>query len=234
MEDAKRWSRAGAPTTSCRRRRRPSPLAYAHRPPGRGPRRPGRDRPLHQQGQPRRRAPRGCHLLDRIELLADEPHRGRAGRWPHTRELVVPPYVIPYRVKGQTVEVLRVFHGAREWPDRPRPDRSVARSIPKNRPPRGCGYRRNTALPSHVAPQPLRASRATWGAFLPPSRRQLRPVAQSLRTCPLRPTPQRPAPKAPQVARLRRYHADATAAGTTAKKGRLVRTGENVRQYLPW
>ena len=57
------------------------------------------------------------HLLERIEQLADQPHRGRTGRWPHTRELVVSPYIIPYRVKGQTVEVLRVFHGAREWTD---------------------------------------------------------------------------------------------------------------------
>jgi plasmid stabilization system protein ParE len=51
--------------------------------------------------------------------LTEEPHRGRAGRWPNTRELVVRPYVIPYRVKGETVEILRVFHSAREWPDRP-------------------------------------------------------------------------------------------------------------------
>ena len=51
--------------------------------------------------------------------LTEEPHRGRAGRWPNTRELVVRPYVIPYRVKGETVEILRVFHSAREWPERP-------------------------------------------------------------------------------------------------------------------
>jgi toxin ParE1/3/4 len=52
-----------------------------------------------------------------IDLLADQQHIGRPGRWPHTRELVVPPYVIPYRVKGQVVEILRVFHSARQWPD---------------------------------------------------------------------------------------------------------------------
>jgi toxin ParE1/3/4 len=58
-------------------------------------------------------------LRDRIDLLADQQHLGRNGRWPHTRELVVPPYVIPYQVRNETVEVLRVLHGTREWPDRP-------------------------------------------------------------------------------------------------------------------
>ena len=57
-------------------------------------------------------------IRDRIDLLAEQQHLGHAGRWPHTRELVVPPYIIPYRVRGEMVEVLRVFHGAREWPDR--------------------------------------------------------------------------------------------------------------------
>ena len=35
-----------------------------------------------------------------------------------TRELIVAgtPYVIPYRVVGDDVEVLAVFHGARRWP----------------------------------------------------------------------------------------------------------------------
>jgi toxin ParE1/3/4 len=58
-------------------------------------------------------------LIERMEGLADAPHVGRPGRWPNTRELVVPPYVIPYRVRGQTIEILRVVHSAREWPDRP-------------------------------------------------------------------------------------------------------------------
>jgi toxin ParE1/3/4 len=48
-------------------------------------------------------------------------HRGRPGRWPGTRELIIPgtPYIVPYRVKGPVVEILRVFHGARRWPDEP-------------------------------------------------------------------------------------------------------------------
>ena len=52
-------------------------------------------------------------------VLADQPELGRGGRWPNARELIVPPYVIPYRVRTGTVEVLRVLHGRREWPERP-------------------------------------------------------------------------------------------------------------------
>jgi toxin ParE1/3/4 len=49
------------------------------------------------------------------------PHRGRPGRWPGTRELVIPrtPYIVPYRVQGDLIEILRVFHGARRWPEEP-------------------------------------------------------------------------------------------------------------------
>jgi toxin ParE1/3/4 len=37
-----------------------------------------------------------------VRLLAEVPHRGRPGRWPGTRELVVPRtrYIVPYRVRG--------------------------------------------------------------------------------------------------------------------------------------
>jgi len=54
-----------------------------------------------------------------VDQLAEHPHLGRPGRIPGTRELVVTgtPYIVPYRVRGRTVEVLRVLHGARRWPD---------------------------------------------------------------------------------------------------------------------
>jgi toxin ParE1/3/4 len=56
-----------------------------------------------------------------VRLLVELPHRGRPGRWPGTRELVIPrtPYIVPYRVRGDFIEILRVFHGARRWPDEP-------------------------------------------------------------------------------------------------------------------
>ena len=56
-----------------------------------------------------------------VRVLAGMPHRGRPGRWPGTRELVIPrtPYIVPYRVQGDLIEILRVFHGARRWPEEP-------------------------------------------------------------------------------------------------------------------
>lgn len=63
-------------------------------------------------------------ILDRIEgrveALRDHPGLGRPGRVAGTRELVVSglPYLIPYRVKSGRVEIVRVLHGARLWPER--------------------------------------------------------------------------------------------------------------------
>ena len=56
-------------------------------------------------------------LREAAVRLAEQPSRGRPGRWRGTRELVVPgtPYLIPYRVRGEVIEILRVFHGARKW-----------------------------------------------------------------------------------------------------------------------
>jgi toxin ParE1/3/4 len=54
------------------------------------------------------------------ELLAGQPQMGRPGRVPGTRELVVPrtSYVVPYRIRDNRIQVLRVYHGARRWPER--------------------------------------------------------------------------------------------------------------------
>ena len=53
-------------------------------------------------------------------MLAPNPQIGRPGRVPGTRELVIPgtPYIVPYRGQAGTVQILRVYHGARRWPDR--------------------------------------------------------------------------------------------------------------------
>ena len=58
-------------------------------------------------------------ILSSVKLLAEQPGIGRSGRVPDTRELVVSqtPYIIPYRVKNNDIEVLRVLHSAMQWPD---------------------------------------------------------------------------------------------------------------------
>jgi toxin ParE1/3/4 len=50
--------------------------------------------------------------------LSRLPESGRPGRIAKTRELVVSdtPYVLPYRIIGDTIQILRVFHSARRWP----------------------------------------------------------------------------------------------------------------------
>jgi toxin ParE1/3/4 len=55
-----------------------------------------------------------------VGRLATHPASGRPGRVPNTRELVVSgtPYLVAYRVRGETVEILRVFNGARKWPEK--------------------------------------------------------------------------------------------------------------------
>ena len=59
-------------------------------------------------------------VLDAVAQLAGQPGLGRPGRVPGTRELIVSKtrYIVPYRVRGDTVEVLRVFHTSRRLPDR--------------------------------------------------------------------------------------------------------------------
>ena len=57
-------------------------------------------------------------IVSSVNQLKRFPAMGRPGRVPGTRELVVlhTPYIIPYRVREDVVEILRIFHGARRWP----------------------------------------------------------------------------------------------------------------------
>jgi toxin ParE1/3/4 len=57
-------------------------------------------------------------LYEAIRSLKDFPHRGRIGREEGTRELLFPPlpYVTVYRVKEQSIEVLRIYHSAQDRP----------------------------------------------------------------------------------------------------------------------
>lgn len=59
-------------------------------------------------------------VLNAVETLASYPALGRPGRVSGTRELVVAKtrYLVPYRVRGDVIEVLRVFHTSRRVPKR--------------------------------------------------------------------------------------------------------------------
>ncbi len=58
------------------------------------------------------------HIEDAATTLIDAPYIGRPGRVPGTRELVITntPYILPYQIQQDRVEILRVYHGARRWP----------------------------------------------------------------------------------------------------------------------
>ena len=56
-------------------------------------------------------------VLAAIEELRRHPEMGRRGRVSGTRELVVSPYVIGYRAKGATLQILGIIHGGRRWPE---------------------------------------------------------------------------------------------------------------------
>lgn len=59
-------------------------------------------------------------ILDIVETaLAGNPGMGRPGRVPGTRELVIPrsPFIVPYRIERGAIQILRIYHGARRWPE---------------------------------------------------------------------------------------------------------------------
>lgn len=63
----------------------------------------------------------GQRILDAVQQLDDFPLRGRPGRSPGTRELVISrlPYVVVYSAEAAdppAVVILRVLHGAMRWP----------------------------------------------------------------------------------------------------------------------
>ena len=59
-------------------------------------------------------------ILDSIDLLQSHPEMGRPGRILGTRELVIPdtPYIVPYRVRRDRLELIAVFHGHQRWPSK--------------------------------------------------------------------------------------------------------------------
>nr|WP_202402916.1 type II toxin-antitoxin system RelE/ParE family toxin [Shinella kummerowiae] len=58
-------------------------------------------------------------IVTAARRLLDFPASGRVGRIGGTRELVIngTPYVAVYAITETTVRIVRVLHGAQEWPE---------------------------------------------------------------------------------------------------------------------
>jgi len=58
-------------------------------------------------------------ILDTALRVGQIPYSGRLGRMDGTREAVVPrtPYIVVYQLSSQSVEILGIWHAARQWPD---------------------------------------------------------------------------------------------------------------------
>ncbi len=59
-----------------------------------------------------------AEVQEQVKMLAEHPQLGRSGRVSKTRELVIvrTPYLVSYRIVDNTVNILRVVHGAQKWP----------------------------------------------------------------------------------------------------------------------
>ncbi len=57
-------------------------------------------------------------IVSAVERLERFPQMGRAGRVEGTQEVVVTgtPFVVAYRLKGESIQILAVLHAARKWP----------------------------------------------------------------------------------------------------------------------
>jgi toxin ParE1/3/4 len=55
-------------------------------------------------------------IPEAVESLRRYPELGRRGRAPGTRELVVKPFIVAYRVANDAIELLAIIHSARRWP----------------------------------------------------------------------------------------------------------------------
>lgn len=59
-----------------------------------------------------------AEIRNRVAELARHPYSGRLGRIPGTRELVLGnfPFLVPYRVQNDVIEILRIFHTSQKPP----------------------------------------------------------------------------------------------------------------------
>lgn len=61
----------------------------------------------------------GDEIENQLTRLLDNKHLGHPGRVKGTREMVIArtPYIVAYRVKKDAIQILRILHGARLWPN---------------------------------------------------------------------------------------------------------------------
>jgi toxin ParE1/3/4 len=57
-------------------------------------------------------------IFETATSLQDMPNRGRKGRKPDTREMLISgfPFAIIYRVGQEAVEIARILHTSQQWP----------------------------------------------------------------------------------------------------------------------
>jgi toxin ParE1/3/4 len=60
-----------------------------------------------------------AEIEKQVDMLLQYPEMGRPGRIKTTHELVIgrTPFIVAYRVKDDRIEILRVLHGAQQWPN---------------------------------------------------------------------------------------------------------------------
>lgn len=70
------------------------------------------------EDNPRAAIEQGDRIAHQVSQLGQHPEIGRIGRQRGTRELVIggTPFVAVYRLAGERIELLRVLHGAQQWP----------------------------------------------------------------------------------------------------------------------
>jgi addiction module RelE/StbE family toxin len=58
-------------------------------------------------------------IENEVERLIEFPEMGRPGRIVGTRELVITrtPYIVAYTFAHDSVTILRILHGAQQWPE---------------------------------------------------------------------------------------------------------------------
>ena len=61
-----------------------------------------------------------AEIVNAVYRLTQFPMIGRAGRIADSRELVIPglPYIVAYRILDEVIDISRVLHTSRKWPEK--------------------------------------------------------------------------------------------------------------------